>query len=391
MMFIALMSMVLHWLEYLVAGFAVCGIAYYALCIWSAIAFWIEVGPRASSNFAPGITILKPVHGTDPGAYESFRSHCLQQYPEYEIVFGVSDMTDPAVPLVQQLMREFPERKIKLIACPQPLGMNRKVSNLVQMLPHASYDYLLVNDGDIRVPEEYLRRVVAPFADERVGLVTCLYRGMAAGTLGSRLEALGISTDFSAGVLTARRIEGGIRFGLGSTLCFSRKALAAIGGLEPLVDYLADDYELGERIASAGLQVVLADVTVETFVPAYAFKDFLLHQLRWARSTRDSRPYGYTGLLLTFGLPWALLAALLARGAAWSWKLLAVAAAARILMALTLGLGELRDRQVLRDLLLLPLRDLIALGVWAASFAGHKVSWRGTYFILEDGKLRPAA
>jgi ceramide glucosyltransferase len=288
-------------------------------------------------------------------------------------------------------MREFPGRSIKLIACPQVLGMNRKVSNLVQMLAHAQHDYTLVNDGDIRVPREYLRRVLAPFESDSVGLVTCLYRGIAAATLGSRLEALGISTDFSAGVLTARMLEGGIRFGLGSTLAFSRKALAAIGGLEPMLDYLADDYELGERIARAGLQVILADATVETLVPAYKFKDFLLHQMRWARSTRDSRPYGYAGLLLTFGLPWALLTALLARGAAWSWKLLLIAITVRIIMALTVGLGELRDRQVLRDLILLPLRDLIALGVWAASFAGHKVNWRGTYFILENGKLRPAA
>ena len=166
-------------------------------------------------------------------------------------------------------------------------------------------------------------------------MVTCLYRGIAAPTLGSRLEALGISTDFSAGVLTARQLEGGIRFGLGSTLAFKRNALAAIGGLEPLIDYLADDYELGQRIAAAGLKVVLADVTVETFLPAYGFRDFLVHQLRWARSTRDSRPRGYAGLLLTFGLPWAMLAALLAHGARWSMQLLGTALAVRLAQALT--------------------------------------------------------
>src|SRR5579859_6772825 len=153
----------LRWIEFFFAGFAVCGVAYYALCIWSAIAFWLEVSPRSASQFAPGVSILKPVHGTDPGAYESFRSHCLQEYPEYEIIFGVNDMSDAAVPLIEQLMRELPERKIKLIACPQVLGMNRKVSNLVQMLPRAQHDYILVNDGDIRVPREYLRRVIAPF------------------------------------------------------------------------------------------------------------------------------------------------------------------------------------------------------------------------------------
>ena len=381
----------LHWLQFAVAGLAACGVTYYLLCIWSVIAFWLEVSPRTASSFTPAVTILKPVNGIDPGADESFRSHCLQDYPEYEIIFGVGTLADSAVPLIEQLMREFPERKIRLLACPEILGMNRKVSNLVQMLPHASYEHLLVNDGDIRVPPDYLRRVVAPFSEEGVGMVTCLYRGIAAPTLGSRLEALGISTDFSAGVLTARQLEGGIRFGLGSTLAFKRNALAAIGGLEPLIDYLADDYELGQRIAAAGLKVVLADVTVETFLPAYGFRDFLVHQLRWARSTRDSRPRGYAGLLLTFGLPWAMLAALLAHGARWSMQLLGTALAVRLAQALMVGLGELRDRQVMRDLILLPVRDAIAVVVWAASFAGHKVNWRGHSFILEHGKLRPAA
>jgi len=381
----------IHWVQFVVAGLAVCGVAYYLLCIWSTVAFWLKAGFKVSSSFAPAVSILKPVNGTDPGAYESFRTHCLQDYPEYEIIFGVGDLTDTAVPLIERLMREFPARKIKLVACPEILGMNRKVTNLMQMLPYASYDYLLVNDGDIRVPHDYLRRVMAPFAGEGVGMVTCLYRGIAAPTLGSRLEALGISTDFSAGVLTAGQIEGGIRFGLGSTLAFSRATLVSIGGLGPLVDYLADDYELGQRISALGLRVVLADVTVETLLPAYDFREFFVHQLRWARSTRDSRPRGYAGLLLTFGLPWAMLAALFAHGARWSWQLLVIALAARLLQALTVGVGELRDRQVLRDLILLPVRDVIAVAVWAASFAGHKVNWRGTYFILENGKLRPAA
>src|SRR5438270_11343355 len=242
------MPLLLHWLQLAVAALALMGVAYYLLSVWSAASFLLARRRwRAASDeaaFTPPVTILKPVRGTDPGAYESFRRHCLQDYPQYEIIFGVGDANDAAVPLIQQLMREFPQRQIKLVVCAQKRGMNRKVSNLLQMLPQAQHRILLVNDGDIRVRPDYLRRVMAPFAGDRVGMVTCLYPGIAASTLGSKLEALGISTDFSAAVLTARQVEVAIRFLLGSTLDFSREALDSVGGLEPLVDYLADDYEL---------------------------------------------------------------------------------------------------------------------------------------------------
>ena len=186
--------------------------------------------------------------------YESFRSYCLQDYGDYEIIFGVSDANDPAVALVRRLITEFPERKIQLTVCPEILGTNVKVSNLLQMARVARYDHLLVSDSDIRVPADYIRRVLAPFEDASVGMVTCLYRGVASHTLGSRLESIGTSTDFCPAVLSARQLQG-VRFGLGSTLVFTRKALDAAGGFEPLLDYLADDYELGARIARAGFEV----------------------------------------------------------------------------------------------------------------------------------------
>ena len=235
--------------------------------------------------------------------YESFRSHCLQDYPEYEIIFGVSDPADPALQLVERLKLEFPQCAIRAMICAENLGSNTKVSNLAQMLRQAKYENILVNDSDIRVPSDYLRRVMAPLADPQVGLVTCLYRGIASPTLGSRLEALGISTDFSAGVLAARQLEGGIRFGLGSTLAFRRRDLEAIGGFEALVDYLADDYEIGRRMAERGLRVTLSDVVVETFLPAYTLRQFVDHQLRWGRTVRDSRRWGYLGLGADFWIP----------------------------------------------------------------------------------------
>jgi ceramide glucosyltransferase len=362
---------------------------YYALCLWSAARFLkdrTETRKRASS-FTPPISILKPLKGTDPEIYESFRSHCLQDYAEYEIIFGVSDPNDPAITLVEKLQREFPERAIRLVDCRENLGTNTKVSNLAQMFREARYPYLIVNDSDIRVEPDYLRRVISALDDASVGMVTCLYRGIAGPTLGSRLESIGISTDFSAGVLAARQIEGGIRFGLGSTLAFRGKDLEAIGGFESILDYLADDYELGKRMAELGLKVRLSNVVVETFLPSYSLKAYVHHQLRWARSVRDSRRWGYVGLVLTFGLVWAFLSLVLAGGAAWAWVLLATTVFLRMAVALVVGRFTLRDRQVMPLLFLIPLRDSIALAVWVLSFTGHTVDWRGTSFTLKNGKL----
>jgi|SRR5580704_2001633 ceramide glucosyltransferase len=369
---------------------------YYFLCLWSASIFLrareaprtARLTPALSSTQAlPPISILKPLKGTDPEIYESFRSHCLQDYPEYEMIFGVNDPNDPVIDSVKQLQREFPDRRIQLVVNPKILGANVKVSNLAQMLAEARYDHLIVNDSDIRVEPDYLRRVTAPLADPRVGMVTCLYRGVAGATLGSRLEALGISTDFCAGVLAARQLEGGMRFGLGSTLAFRRAELEKIGGFISFADYLADDYELGKRIASLGLKVELSEVVVETYLPSYRLREFFAHQLRWARGVRDARMGGYLGLIFTFGLLWALLALAASGGALWAAGALAVTLCLRFVVALAVGRGVLRDRQVLRDAWLIPLRDLVAVVVWIASLGGHTVTWRGDRFQLKDGKL----
>jgi len=370
---------------------AICGSCYYLLCVLSAWRFLRHSRQlhTAASKFAPAISILKPLRGTDPDIYEAFRSHCLQDYPEYEIIFGVSDPKDPAIDLVKRLQDEFPARRIELVYCQKVLGANMKVSNLVQMLSSARYDVLLVNDSDIKVPPDYLRRVASQLSDPKVGMVTCLYRGIAGNTLGSKLESLGISTDFGAGVLAARQLEG-IRFGLGSTLAFTRSALEKIGGFEPMVDYLADDYELGARIAEAGLQVLLSDVVVDHHLPDYSMRGFIDHQLRWNRSTRHSRRWGYTGMVLTFGLPWALLALMLSWGASWAWGLLALASALRLAVAVFVGGRVIHDSRLKRTLWLLPLRDLAAMALWVGSYTGRRVAWRGDWFVLENGKLRPA-
>ncbi len=364
--------------------------AYYLLCLWSAASFLrthkAGESVRSPQNLPP-VSILKPLKGSDPEIYESIRSHCLQDYSDYEIIFGVSNPDDPAVTNVQQLQREFPERGIQLVVCPNKLGANVKVSNLEQMLQAAHCEHLIVNDSDIRVEHDYLRRVIAPLMDARVGMVTCLYRGIAAPTLGSQMESLGISTDFCAGVLTARQLEGGLRFGLGSTLAFRRSDLERMGRFKSIVDFLADDYELGRRIAGLGLKVQLSDVVVETHLPAYNLQGFLAHQLRWNRGVRDSRLGGYIGLVTTFGIMWSLLNLIAAHAAPWSWAVLGGVVLLRLAVALVVGKSVLRDSQVAKHLWLLPLRDLVAVALWTASFFGHTVTWRGDRFQLKSGRL----
>lgn len=340
----------------------------------------------------PPVSILKPLRGVDPEMWESFCSHCEQDYPQLQIIFGVSDPDDPAVEVVRRLQAKYPGREIKLIMCERVLGANVKVSNLVQMLPAASHQILLVNDSDIRVPADYLRKVVASLADDSVGLATCLYRGAAAPTLGSHLEALSISTDFVPGVLSASFLENGLHFGLGSTLAFRRRDLEVIGGFEVLLDYLADDYELGRRIAANGKRIELSTAIVATYLPAYSMRQFLHHQLRWSRTIRDARRWGYAGLIFTFGLPWALVTLLAAGGAEWTWILLALIFVARVAVAFLAADVVLQDRQpfgrgLFRNTFLLPLRDLIAPVVWMASYMGSRIHWRGDVFKLKNGRL----
>jgi ceramide glucosyltransferase len=368
----------------------VAGLAYYLIALWSARSFLRR--PRFPAGFAPPISILKPLYGLDPGMLEAFASHCHQNYSgDYELLFGVSHLDDPAVAVVQQLQVNFPERAIRLIQTPEILGPNGKVSNLAQLVPHARFHYLIFNDSDIRVGPNYLAHVLAPFAPREhqkpTGLVTALYRGRAHRTLGSKLEALGISTDFAPGVLTSRLLERGIHFGLGSTLAVSRSALDAVGGLAPFAEYLADDYELGARIARAGFSVELSAEIVETHVPEWTFSGYLRHQLRWARAMRDSRRAGYAGLLFSYGLAWSILNLIASGLSLPAFALFSLALMFRISLALGVGVGILGDRQVLRDLWLLPLRDLLALAIWAWSYASDAIAWRDERFLLKDGKL----
>jgi ceramide glucosyltransferase len=391
----------------------IAGICYFLQAIVAARVF-LAIRRRKLPDFTPGVSILKSLKGRDPEMIEAFRSHCRQNYAgEYELLFGVSDPEDPAVQAVQHLQLEFPDHAIRLIECPLRLGPNGKVSNLTQLARHARYSYLLINDSDITVGPRYLQRVMAHFApptqvsaqagalaadsgakreattkpNAPVGMVTTLYRGHAHGSLGSRLEALGIATDFQAGVLLSRMLSGGLRYGLGSTLAVSREALNKIGGLEPLVDYLADDNELGARIFRAGYRIALAGEVVETSIPAYKWGGFVDHQVRWARTVRDASPWGYVGLVFTNGFAWALLNVVASGISPLSLWLLGLSFFLRLALAMMVGAEVLADHQVLPRLWLLPFRDLVFMGIWIAGFAGNTIVWRNERFQLKNGKL----
>ena len=379
----------LIFLHALLFGGAALGIAYCLLALWATLKFYSGKRKTPVGNFTPPVSILKPLCGLDPHGYESLRTHCIQDYPNYEIVFGVAAPDDPAVTAVEQLMSEFPKLSIRLVVCSNIFGMNFKISNLLQMLPEARHKYLVINDSDIAVPCDYLRKVVGPLQDGSIGIVTCLYRGVASQSIGSSLESLGIECDFIPAILFAKQIEKGIRFAMGSTIAFHRDVLERIGGLASIADYLADDYELGSRVADAGFEIVVADCVVDHYLPRYSWVDFFQHQLRWARTVRSCRPEGYAGLVVTFAFPWSLLS-LATSPSIPGFAFLLIALVLRWMMAVGSGYFVLDDRRVFRNLWLIPVRDFVSLAIWILSYTGSHIVWRGNKFELANGKLRPA-
>ncbi len=333
-----------------------------------------------SAQALPPVSILKPIRGLDPGFREAIRSHAAQDYPGFETLFGVSDLSDPAVPAIRKLQAEFPERAIRLIHC-HTQAPNGKVGVLIDLVREARHGLMLVNDSDIRVEPDYLRRIVVPLEDPRVGLVTCLYRASAKG-FAARLEALGIATDFAPSTLVAPFV--GVReFGLGSTLLFRAADLERAGGFESIAGYLADDYQLARRITGLGLRVHLSKVAVETSLQHGSWLDVWRHQLRWMRTIRVSRFDGYLGLPVTFATLWALAA-----GLAGYWWLAATLLILRMLMALTAGVGVLRCGITARYFPLVPLRDLIGVALWIAALRGNTVRWRDRHLrLLPGGRL----
>src|SRR6266404_2249155 len=365
-------------------------LAYYIAATIAALRFFTRERTREFIPFAPAVSLLKPVRGVDFGSYDNFASFCRQEYADYEILFGVGDDADPAVPLIQRLIADFPQRRIQLFIGAERIGANRKVNMLARLAREAQHEILVLTDGDIRVTPAYLREVAAPFADGRVGAVTSFYRSIAEKNLGAEMEAIGAASDFFAGVLMANWMEG-ITFGLGASIVTTREWVAKIGGFAAIADMHSDDYELGHRIAKAGGKVLLSREAVWTMYPAQTARGFWQHQVRWARTVRLCRPLSFAGLVFTHGLPWTLLAALIAPAPWIAAAYLIAYLVLRFTMAWTVGVWGVGDEVLRRKLWLVPLRDAIYFVVWLASFGSNRIHWGGEEFRMEKGHLVPAA
>ena len=344
---------------------------------------------RAGTSTAvlPFVSLLKPLCGLEPGLEANLASFFAQDYPDFEIIFGARNSEDPALQVVGAVRKRYPQVPVKVVLSGEPDRPNAKVCSLQKMYAQVSHDYLVISDSDVQVAPNYLQEVIAPLLDQKVGLVTCLYRGVPTGGMWSRLEALGMSIEMTAGVVVADMLEG-MRFALGPTMATRRDVLQAVGGFEVLADYCADDYLLGHKVYKSGRQVVLSEHVIDHVVFNRAFKPSILHQLRWMKSTRFSRPKGHIGTLLTFALPFGLLA--LGAGAVAGHPVLGLALLGwavlnRLLMAITAGWGTVHDRRSLRDCWLYPVRDLMGFFFWSASFVGRRIVWRGDLYRLEYG------
>src|SRR5438552_1678681 len=354
--------------------------------IAAALRFLRRARRARRSGALPPVTVLKPLKGPGIELYENLASFCRQNYPSYQIVFGVEDPRDPAVEVVQRLRRDFPEHDIVLaVGCGR--GTNRKVANLEHMMPHARHDVLVMSDSDIRVGPDYLRTMVAPLADPAVGLTTCLYRGRGNFGLPSIIESLFINTDFVPNALVAHWVQP-FRYAFGASIAVTREALERIGGFAAFADYLADDYQLGRRVAEAGYRLVLLPYVVETILDSVPMRDVWRHQVRWARTYRVCQPVGWFFSVVTHATFWGLLAGL-AVGGPVGWAVLASALTAR-LFSLAAIMRLLGEPETTRYLGLVPLKDLVTSAMWLAAFLGRRVVWSGQVFrVRRDGRIVP--
>lgn len=386
--FIGLFSLRTFLLLLVIAAFV-----YYVVAFAAGI-LWIYDRRRQrelGTNFTPPISILIPVRGADEESYETFASFCRQDYPDFQLLFGCRDADDLALPILRKLQQEFPRVNCAIIISANEIGTNAKVSNLQNIYQQALHEYIFMVDSDIKVEPDYLRRVVAPLQKSKVGMVTCLYRGTRAKSFASWLENMGLSSTFGPEVMTSRMLEG-VKFALGSTIAMKRETLNKIGGFVTIADYLADDFWLGYLTAKAGFEIVISDVVVEHVPKKETMISMLKHQLRWNKAVRLSRPKGYAGLILTYGIATSFLLLVSLNFSSAAWILFLIAIVIRALTAVFGGVILMKDYTLLKNLWLLPIRDFIGFGVWLAGLFGNKVEWRGvTYSLTRDGKLNSSS
>jgi ceramide glucosyltransferase len=358
-----------------------CGALVYSLLQMVGAARYLAVKPAALRSAEP-ISILKPLAGLDLDLESNLRTFFEQDYPTFEILFAVRTANDPAAEVVARLQREYPRIPSRLLITGEPPYPNAKVYSLDQMLSAAANDLVVMSDSDIRVTPGLLRTIAAEFQDPHLGVATCPYRAVPGASLWSRLEATGMNTDFWGSALVARMLEG-MRFAVGPTIAARRRALQSIGGFDRVKDYLAEDFVIGKFAAEAGHGVILSSYVIEHHIGSATLRENVAHRLRWARSTRRSRPAGYVGQLFTMPFP---LAVLVFAASPASWPVLPVALMVRALAAYTVSAHVLRAKI---NWLLLPVEDVMGFGFWIAGFIGNTISWRGRRYLLSpDGRFK---
>ena len=377
----------LHLIEWFVSVGAIISLLYYLAVLFSAWRYFRRPF-RYGRDFAPPVSILKPVKGLDREAYANFASFCELDYPEYEILFGVSDADDPVIPVIEKLIDDYPNCAIRLFVGSNCKGWNSKVRKLCRLSRKARYSTLVISDSDIRVQPDYLRAVVSPFRNPSVGAVTCMYHMQPEARMGSEIEAIGLTSDFLAGVVVARQLEG-VKFTLGASTAVRAECLKAIGGFEAIADCFSDDFELGRRIADKGHEIELIPYAVATLSPSQGALDAVKHQIRWAVGVRNSRPWGQLGRLLTQALPWVVAATLVQHTWEGTVGFLGAYLALRLAVAWTVGVWGLKDPLLRRRMWLVPAWDALAFFIVAISFSKRRIHWRGTEFYVRKGRLSP--
>ncbi len=369
-------------------------LVYYLLSLYCVIEYFVAMRkmPPRDDSFAPPVSILKAVRGVDHDAYENFASYCRLDYPEYELVFAMADRDDPVIPVIEKLRRDFPDTRIALVTDVPRIGENNKVNSLCRLVKEAKHNLMVMTDSDVRVERDYLREVVAPFADARVGGVTSFYRCKGGGTLAADLDMLGMCMESVPSALVARRLEGKVQFAFGWTMATTKERLAEIGGWEAMANHHSDDFELGNRIAAKGYRVELIREPVWMVFPKENVGEFLRHELRWAIGLRNVRPAGYLGMIFTHGLPWAIAAAAVAFASGWlglAGFYLGAYLVLRLSVAYAAGVWGLGDKHVGSKLWLAPLRDAISAVVWLAGLFTSRITWRGLEYRVKNRLLEP--
>ncbi|MGC2334153.1 MAG: glycosyltransferase [Candidatus Acidiferrales bacterium] len=367
---------------------------YYLLAIYSTIRFFKTSRREITqdANFTPPVSCLKPIKGLDPEAYQNYSSFCKQDYPDYEIVFCV-DENDPALPLIERLKREFPERRVRILLGSGRNAINDKVARLVRLTTEAEHDIFVITDGDVRVRPDYLRSVVAPFRDSKVGAATCLYVATKETSLVQELQSIGMMSDFFPAVMVAWKLDG-VKFTFGQTIVTRRTCVEGYGGYQAIEDRPADDVYAGRLVAEQGYEVRLLPYVVESVADFHSFAQLIHKRIRWATVQRTMRPWGHIGLVFTWGLPWSVLAVITHPTLLMAVVYLGGWALARTAMTWLIGVWAMKQQGLWKKMLLIPLWDAMAFLIWIASFLRQTIRWREVDYRLQNGKFvnatRPA-